>query len=320
MIFNSLIFLICCLLLSFSSDWLIKSLTRIAKFLSWREFVVAFFVMAIAGSIPNLFLGISSAVQRVPQLSLGDVIGGNVVDLTLAVSLAVFFSKRKEIPAMSRTVQKTCLFTLFVSILPLILILDKSISRVDGFLLILCFLFYLGWLFSKQERFKKPYDGKTENQIFEKLTTFLKDLGRVFLGIFLLLIVSRELVKRAIFLADIFSFPLIFIGILITGIGNSLPEISFAIASAKRGDNWMILGDLMGAVIVPSTLVLGITALIYPIFLPDISPFTIARTFLFFSAIFFFIFARTDRKITQKEAMFLFLLYLVFFLFEIFTK
>jgi Ca2+/Na+ antiporter len=79
----------------------------------------------------------------------------------------------------------------------------------------------------------------------------------------------------------------------------------------------MILGDLMGSVIVPATLVIGIVALICPIKINNFSPFVIARFFLVVSALFFFFFVRTDRKITKKEAVFLLSLYFAFVIIEI---
>ena len=69
--------------LAFASRWLVKALMSIARYLCWREFVVAFFTIALAASLPNLFVGIISAVRGVPELSFGDIIGGNVIDLTL---------------------------------------------------------------------------------------------------------------------------------------------------------------------------------------------------------------------------------------------
>ena len=80
----------------------------------------------------------------------------------------------------------------------------------------------------------------------------------------------------------------------------------------------MILGNLMGAVIVPSTLVLGIVAFLCPIEIKDFSPFVIARVFLIISVVFFFFFVRTDRKITKREAVILIGIYILFVLCEIF--
>jgi len=310
------IFLVCCVLLYFSGGWVIGGLMRIAKYLGWREFVVAFLVMAFATSLPNLFVGISSALHKIPQLSFGDVVGGNVVDLTLAIALAALIAK--GLPVESRMVQSSSIFTIVIAVLPLLLILDGSLGRGDGIILILVFIFYLFWLFSKKERFTKIYDDN-KAPLIKEFKTFLKDIGKIVLGIIALLVAAEGIVRSAQFFANSFNLEIAVIGILIVGLGNAIPETCFAIASARKGQSWMILGNLMGSIIVPATLVLGIVALIHPIEIPDFSPFAIARFFLIISALFFFFFVRTDRKITKKEALFLLGIYIVFVLSEVLT-
>jgi len=292
----------------------VSGLMRMAKFLGWREFVVAFIVIAFASSLPNLFVGISSALQKIPELSFGDVAGNNLVALTIAVALATFFAKG-GIPANSRAIQTTAIFTMVSAVLPLILVLDNNLSRIDGLILIGFFIFYLIWLFSKKERFTKVYNGHKVHP-FKDFNNFLKDLLKVFLGIIFLIISSQGIVKSAQFFASTFSMSLISIGILVTGAGSALPEIYFAVASAKKGETWLILGDLMGAVIIPSTLVLGIVALICPFQISDFSPFLVARVFLVISALLFYFSVRSGHRISKKEAFILLLIYVAFLIVE----
>ena len=312
------IFIASCVLLYFSGEWIVKGLMRIGRFLGWKEFVVAFFVMAFAASLPNLFIGITSALRQIPQLSFGDIAGNNLVALTLGVALAAFFAKGGLL-AESRTIQTTSIFTMMAAVLPLILILDGNLSRIDGILLIAFFVLYLVWLFSKKERFVKVYNDH-KIPVLKEFKLFIKDLGRVILGIICLIIAAQGIVASAQFFAVHFNLSLILIGVLITGLGSALPEIYFAIISARKGETWMILGDLMGAVIIPATLVLGIVVLITPIEIADFSPFAIARFFLIIAAIFFLFFVKTDRKITAKEAFFLLSLYLVFIAVEVLAR
>ncbi len=311
------IFIISCLILFFSGRLVVSSLTRVARFLGWKEFVVALFVMAFAASLPNLFVGISSALHKIPQLSFGDVMGGNVVDLTLVIALATLVSK--GLSAESKTVQSSSVFTMIIAILPLLLILDGTLGRGDGIVLILVFVLYIFWLFSKKERFSKIYDG-TNTGFIKEIKFFTRDIGRMILGIILLLLAAEGIVRSVSFFAGVFNLPVALIGILIVGLGNSLPEACFAISSAKRGESWMILGDLMGAVIVPATLVLGVVALICPIEISDFSPFVIARFFMIISAIFFFFFIRTNQKISKREAIFLLGIYVLFLISEVLLR
>ncbi len=313
-----LIFIISCLLLFWSGKRLIRALIRIAKFLNWREFIVAFFVMAFAGTIPNLFLGIDSVIRGIPQLSLGDIVGGNVVDLTLAVALAVLIAG-VTIPAESRMIQGSAIFTAVIAVLPLILIMDGTLGRGDGLVLLFAFAFYVFWIFSKEERFRKVYEDEKDG-VIKDFKTFIKDLGGIILSLILLLVAAEGIIRSAIYFADSLNVSLPLIGILVVGLGNCLPEIYFAVVSAKRGQSWMILGNLMGSIIVPATLVLGVVALLSPIKIADSTPFTIGRIFLLISAIFFLVFIRSGQKITKKEAIFLLLIYIIFVLFEILIR
>lgn len=312
-----IIFFLSVFLLLWSGPFLVSALTRMAKFLGWKEFVVAFFLIAFAATLPNLFVGLSSAFHGIPQLSFGDVVGGNLIDLTLAIALAVFVAK--GISVESKLAQATSIFTITIAILPILLILDGVLGRGDGIILILVFIFYVYWLFSKKERYTKIYDS-SDVPIVKEFKIFLKDLGRVFLGILLLLLAAEGIVRTALFFAESLNLSLALIGILVIGLGNSIPEIHFAIVSAKKGEAGMVLGNLMGSIIVPATLVLGIVALIHPIEITDFSPFAIARLFLIIAAFFFFFFVRTGKKITKKEAIFLLFIYIAFVATELIFK
>lgn len=291
---------------------------KVGRFLGWREFVVAFFVMALAGAAPNLFVGINSALRQVPQLSLGDVVGGNVIDFTLAIALAVLIG-RAAIPADSRMVQTSTIFTAIIAILPMVLILDGTLGRGDGLILLLTFAFYVFWLFSKEERFKKVYNHDGQEAI-KGFKFFIKDVSKMLLALFLLVVAAEGMVQSAVFFAQSLNLSIGIIGILIIGLGNALPETYFAVVLARRGQTWMILGNLISNIIVPATLVLGIVALIHPIEITDFSPFAIARFFLIISAIFFLIVIRSGKKITKKEALFLLAIYIIFVLVEILAQ
>jgi cation:H+ antiporter len=310
------IFVVSVAMLYFSGKLIISGLMKVAKFLKLKEFVVAFFIMAFAASLPNLAVGIISAINGIPELSFGEIMGGNVVDMTLAVVLALLFSPKKEISAESKTTQSSAFFTFAAAVIPLIMVLDGKLSRADGIILILFFFFYVAWLFSKKERFSKVYSHH-QIPLKDEIKIFINNLLKLCAGIALLLLAANGIVKSASFFAGELEMPIAMVGILIVGLGNTLPEIYFAAVSARKGETGMILGDLMGSVIVPTAVVLGIVALIRPIAIVDFSPFAIARVFLVVSAVFFFIFVRSDRKISRKEAVFLTLIYLGFLASEI---
>lgn len=302
-------------LLAWLSSSLVKTLVEIAKYLRWREFIIAFFVMAFAASLPNLFVGLSAAFRHMPEIALGDIIGGNLVDLTFVLAISVFFS-RKGLSAKSGMVQTSAIFTTIIAVLPLILIIDRNLSRIDGLILMAAFGFYSWWLFSKEDRFKKVYSQKSKNPV-KDFKSFIKNLGKIIAFLAVLLISSQAVVSSAQFFSASLGVSLSLVGILIVGLGNCFPETYFSIISARKNENWLVLGDLMGSVIVCATLVLGIIALVSPFEIKDLSPFLTARLFLLAAAIISLLFIRTGKKITKKEGFFLLFIYIAFLMTEI---
>lgn len=308
-----LIFIGAALLLARSGAWVVQILSRIARFLKWSEFMVAFILMAFISSFPEMFVGISSVIHGIPEVSFGNIIGANVINLTLAVGLAVIFLGGLNVGR--KVVKSDSIFMVFSALLPLILILDKTLSRVDGVILLLSFVIYISWLFSKKERFHKIY-----NDANWGLGQFLKDIV-IFLGSVGLLFASAELIiwsARAF--AAAMGISTVVVGVLLISSGTALPETYFVVKAAMRGKKEMILGNLMGCVVITSLLVLGIVALLSPIKIADFSPYFAARAFLLVSAIFFLLAVRTGEKITKKEALLLILVYLAFVVAEILLK
>jgi cation:H+ antiporter len=312
-----LVFLASCIAFYFSGQLIVKSLIKIAKFLGWKEFVISFLVMSLVGSLPNLFVGISSALHGIPQLSFGDVIGGNVVDLTLSIALAALFA-RNGIPAKSKTVHDTLLFTIIAAALPIFLIWDGNLSRTDGLIMIVAFFAYIGWLFSKKERFSKACED--EAPVTKSFQSSFSGIFKIIACLVVFAVASEGIVRSAKYFAATFNWPIALIGLFVVGLGNCAPEMFFAITAAKKEMEWMVLGDLMGTIVAPATLVLGVVSLISPIYISDFSPFGVARIFTFIAIFFFFLFIKNDSYISKKEAMVLLFIYIAFILTELFVR
>jgi cation:H+ antiporter len=189
-------------------------LVIVAQYLQWREFIIAFFVMAFAISIPDLFTTLSAAAQHQPELALGDILGGNLVDLTLVLALSVFFSK-KSLGAKSNMVQTSAIFTTIIAVLPLLLILDSDLSRFDGVILIISFLLYSVWIFSKREHFQDVYNSHKSAGIVSNFKNFLKNLLKIIVLLILLVVAAQAVVWSAQYFALQLGVSLSLVGILI---------------------------------------------------------------------------------------------------------
>jgi len=303
------IILLSAILLYIAGELIVAGLVRLSRYFKVTEFIMAFFVMAMAGSLPNLFVGMTSALQGIPELSFGDIMGNNIIALTVAVALGVLFAPRRELPLENQTIQDTTFLTSIAAILPLILISDGTISRSDGLILLLFFFGYMYWMFSKRDRFTKVFEDE-ENTISKREA--MMEVARVVGGVVLLALASQGIVYGAELMAMTLELSLLLVGILVIGLGGALPEIYFTVISARRGEEGMIVGNLMGAVIIPATLVLGIVAIVSPISNAALEFSTTARVFLIAVAVFFLYVSQTKNVITKREAGILLVSYLLF--------
>ncbi len=311
-VYGLTIFFFAGVLLYMAGEMVVSGLIRLSRFYRIKEFVVAFFVMAFAGTIPNLFVGITSAMQGIPELSYGDVMGNNVIALTLTVALALFLVPGHKLSLSNETTKYTTFMTAAAALLPLILIADGQLSRSDGFVLILFFIIYVAWLFSREDNFSKVYHESEQISFARARPKALQATLKVVFGLILLAGAAQAIVYAAELIALAIGVPLMLIGVLVVGFGGALPEIYFTIVSARKGETEMILGNLMGAVIAPATLVLGIVALIQPIENDNLEFPLIGRLFLAFVAIYFLYASYTSKVITMREGYILLGVYVLF--------
>lgn len=295
--------------------WVVLGVMHISKVFGVREFVLSFFVMALVSSSPNLFVGITSALQGIPGLSLGDVFGNNFVAMTLAVAAAVLFARSGSISTKNAYLRTSLIFTIAAAILPIILLIDGTLGRWDSLILISFFLVYARWLIASESRFSKKYTDKKitdHNEARIELRSAMMHVLKVFAGGLLFVAGAFGIVTAASFFATFFNIPLVLVGLLIVGFGGALPEIYFSIESSRRGNHELVMGNVMGSIIVPATLVLGIVALIHPIHIDELGAAALSRIFLLVAAVLLFIFALTKRQIGRAEAIFLIFLYALF--------
>lgn len=309
------VFLLSSIMLAVAGDWLVRSLSRIARYFGWQEFIAAFFIMSIAVSVPELFIGITAALKGIPELSFGNIVGANIVHFTIALALATLVLGKLEFE--NTNVRLSLDFTILFALLPFLLLTDGVLSRADGFVLMSIFFIYAFWVFSKRDRFKQQYqpivfNGHALLSPFEKFRAFVSDFGMFVAGMGVLLLSAQGIVSSAAFFALVFHIPLVAVGVFVVGLGTALPETYFAIASARRGNAWMVVGNLLGSTVLTASFVLGLVATLNPIVIVDFSPFITARAFLIVSAAALLMFSRTGNKITSREAFILLMLYVVF--------
>ena len=302
-----ILFLASCFFLVASGGWLIKLLTKIASYFRLSEFVVAFIIMAFSTSLPELFVGIDSAISGRPSLALGTVIGSNIVDLTLVIGIAALLGRGIKIK--SKYIKEDSIFMFLLALAPIILMLDKTLSWIDGLVLVAIFIIYSRYLIKERRAFKKEFDKKNKNYIVITTIFFVLSLGVLFLS-------AHFVVKYAIQLAGELVLPPLLIGLFLVAIGTSLPELVFESRAVLAKKSELAVGDMMGSVVCNSTLVLGVTAILSPITTVSFSLFLTSAVFMLIVAFLFMLLIRRKKGLSVTMAILLILLYIFFILFE----
>lgn len=311
MILHLLTIILASITLVKAAQWTIKALVYLARRLRWSNFVIAFVLASFANSLPEFFVGISAALSQKPILSLSNIIGSNIANITFVLGLSILLVGGLKIK--TKTIQRNILYALLLLFYSVLLCLDGVLSRLDGVALLGSFTLYNVILI---------YQNKDRHQIIEKVKKgeTLYQVIKFSLSISLLLLSSQIIVEAAQKLAQIINIPLFIVGLLVLAIGTSLPELIFGLQAIRGKHKDMILGAILGSVIVNSTAVLGLTAIIYPITIEENNLFLISAGFMLIAYILFAIFSRSRQKISWSEALILVIAYIAFIIIQFLIK
>lgn len=191
----------------------------------------------------------------------------------------------------------------------MILGLDGHYGRIEGAALIVMGIIFYYFSFKKENKEITEFQTKNTDKNRRKNLVYL--IG----SIALLLIGSHFAVQSGVDIAKSLEISPILIGILIIGIGTTIPELLFSLKAVKQHDDSLAVGDLLGTVLADATIVIGILALINPISFPQRIIY-ITGIFMIIASFLIIYFMQTGKKISKKEGMILFGFRVLFILVE----
>lgn len=287
----------------------IKSATKIARELGISGYTISFLLVAVATSLPEVVVGVTSALQNNATLSFGNAVGSNIALLTLVVAIPVLIGTEKGMSTRTILHSHDAYYSLFFSLLPISLIVDGSLTRIDGGILLAAYVFYAVVVWRRSKGVERVIETLEKTNLWKQSLIF-------FFSLILLLGASEMIVRSATQISLLLGLGLTFVGLTITAIGTSLPEIAFTVGASRGRFQQEILGDVIGSVVANSTLVLGITSVISPIVISNGGISFSALMLATFIMVTFLRFVKTKEKIDKLEAMILMTLYIVFIVSE----
>ncbi|MDP2676591.1 MAG: hypothetical protein Q8O83_02825 [bacterium] len=312
-----LIFSVAFISLARSSTFLINGIASLARILRVSEYAISFLLLSFATSVSELFIGISSALGGVPGLSLGNIFGANLLNITLVIAIPVFLTGRLTIESKIR--RRNFWFIFFLSLFPFLLGFDGLISRGDGIILLLLFVFYIVLIAGEREYFSKAYDVNVFHQPAAR-HQMRRTIFIIVIGLLLLTLASAVLVWASQELATLFAITTVSFGIIFLALATTIPEMTVGVRSALAGHGSMTAGNALGSIAFNSAFIVGLVSIISPIQIANrVEFFSVLGAFII--AFFLFnLFMYHKNTIDKREAVMLILVYLIFISFEFVCK
>ena len=279
-------------------------------------FAISGLIMALGTSLPELFVGITSALRGMPNLSLGNIVGANIANLSLIIGGAALLGGAVQV--RGEFLRRDVFYAFLAGAAPMLLLFDKQLSRLDGLILLALYGFYQGMVFNERAAEGVSQEDGFIQRLIRRLNHrgTRRELGWIFLGLALLLFSADVLVHLAKLVAITLNIPILLVGLILISIGTCLPEFVFGIKAIRERQPQMVFGNLLGSIVANGTLIIGIVALISPIRIQAVAEYLVATmAFVVIFGVFYF-FVRSKHRLERWEGAFLIGFYLAFVLSE----
>jgi len=267
LVFLATVLTLSLLLLAYSAKVLVDSASRVGDRLRIGQFAIGFLLLSVITSLPEMLVAIFSVNKGVVGITLGDIFGSNVVNISFVTGLTLLIGRKKVTSVPLRDLAGVLYFS---SLIPIILSIFKVWSRIAGLVLIAFFVLFSYLSIIKGQRLASS----------EKSSVKLRrDIIIIAMGAVGIVVGARLAVDTAASLADLLGVTQLAIGAKIVSVGTSLPELVVALQAARLGRYQMSLGTSVGSNLTNMTLILGTVFLLAPIQV-NVQSLQLATTFV----------------------------------------
>lgn len=294
------------------ADFFVDGASSIAKKIGIPSVIVGLTIVSIGTSAPELSVSLTSAMNGSNGLAVGNVLGSNLFNTLVVLGATAIVS---PLIIRKNLVKVDLLVSLVVTILlyTLIFIFGKTgeLSRVDGLILVIISITYIGFLIYSSK--KVTNEQAQEKNAYKNVKVLPKVIFSI-IGVCLIIFGGDLVVNSASEIAKALGMSEKLIGLTIVAIGTSLPELVTSVVAARKGENGIALGNVLGSNIFNIVLILGLSSLISPIVVSgalsfDLMLLLIITIILVFSILFN---NKVSKKISEKEGFILIFVYVVY--------
>ena len=289
------------------SDFFVDGASSIASLLKIPTIIVGLTIVAIGTSAPEAAVSITSAITGNNAIAVSNVIGSNLFNILLIIGLCATL---KELPIEKKLLSVDLPILICVTLLvSAFILIGWDIGRVEGIILLVILIIYLTYLVKSAKKsdasefVEKPKLGLAKSIIF------------IIIGFIGIVLGGNFVVDSASNIALAVGMSETLVGLTIVAIGTSLPELVTSVTALRKGENDLVIGNVIGSNIFNILFVLGASSALSPITLS--SSMIIDIALMIFVTILCYIFARTQDKFDKKEGILLMLLFVAYMAFAI---
>ncbi|MBR2243726.1 MAG: calcium/sodium antiporter [Prevotella sp.] len=255
MIFDILLIIAGVAMVLYGADRLTEGASALARRMNVPEIIIGLTIVAAGTSAPELFVSMVSALKGTPDMAIGNVVGSNTMNAMLIVGCAAMVA---PMTISKSTVRKDIPFSVFASVLLVLLSLNSFLGRLDGIFLLAGFALFMYYTLS-QAKVGETASVSEVKSVKPWLSAFF-----VLLGLALLVIGSNIFVDSASRVAYSLGISEGVVGLTIVAGGTSLPELATSVVAARKGQSAIAIGNVIGSNVFNILLILGLTATISP--------------------------------------------------------
>ena len=255
--------------LVWSADKFVDGAVGVARFFGMSTLLIGMVIVGFGTSAPEMVVSALSAMENAPELALGNAYGSNIANIALILGVTALIS---PVIVKRDALKRDVPILIGVTVVAIIEAADGSISRMDGVVLLLLFAGIMGFNIWSEIRAKKKasaLEKEAEDGDESGKASLPKSVAWLLLGLTLLVLSSRCLVWGAVSIAQALGVSDLLIGLTIVAVGTSLPELASSIAAARKGENDLAFGNIVGSNLFNTLTVVGIASTISPMHTVD---------------------------------------------------
>ena len=300
--FNLLVLLIGFTMLIKGSDIFVEASSNIAKKFNIPSIIIGMTIVAMGTSAPELSVSINSALAGLNDMSIANVVGSNIFNLLIALGICSFLGKLKI------DNYKDVWLLLGICIELFVLTIDKTLSVVNGTILLITFTSYI------ISMIKKAKDN-TEEENNNKQKNILITIVLGILGLIAIVWGGDLVVNSASAIAIKLGMSENLVGLTIVAIGTSLPEFVTSAMATKKGELSIAIGNIIGSNIFNILLILGVASVINPMAVSMLALYDIM--FMICTVVLFILLTVKNKAINRKNGFILVLVYVAYLIITI---